>query len=284
MRIAAMAASSRRAHGHGRGAAAEVDRDLPRYASLPIRSQRHLRSRPGLRELRAASRHRPAPVVFVSGGGMTGACWESTPDGRPGWLTGFVNAGWPFTGRQRRTRSGGWNCVPGARLPSRCHAALRNAGPSSASDRRRLRHPETVPGSTSPSTHCPSRPADGAALDHTGELEVAALLAVVQRSTLRAGRTQPRGGFAARVAQAAPDTVLATVLLEPHGLPERPTGPQLIVLGDYSTRARDVRLMPVWETYRESAAQSMCWICPASVCAAAATCRWPTPTATRWPR
>src|SRR4051794_4690020 len=27
-----------------------------------------------------------APVVLVHGGGLTGSCWETTPDGRPGWL------------------------------------------------------------------------------------------------------------------------------------------------------------------------------------------------------
>jgi len=26
------------------------------------------------------------PIVFVHGGGMSGSCWDTTPDGRPGWL------------------------------------------------------------------------------------------------------------------------------------------------------------------------------------------------------
>ncbi|MEM7521911.1 MAG: alpha/beta fold hydrolase [Pseudomonadota bacterium] len=32
--------------------------------------------------------HRNAepPMVFVHGGGMSGSCWDKTPDGRPGWL------------------------------------------------------------------------------------------------------------------------------------------------------------------------------------------------------
>lgn len=34
----------------------------------------------------------PYPLVFLHGGDLTGACWENTPDGRPGWLTFFLKA------------------------------------------------------------------------------------------------------------------------------------------------------------------------------------------------
>ncbi len=34
-----------------------------------------------------------APVMFWHGGAMTGATWETTPDGRPGWQNFFMNAG-----------------------------------------------------------------------------------------------------------------------------------------------------------------------------------------------
>lgn len=33
------------------------------------------------------------PVVLVHGGGMAGSCWETTPDGRPGWLHRLLDAG-----------------------------------------------------------------------------------------------------------------------------------------------------------------------------------------------
>src|SRR5262249_42487845 len=35
----------------------------------------------------------PAPLLMCHGGGMTGATWETTPDGRPGWQMFFLRAG-----------------------------------------------------------------------------------------------------------------------------------------------------------------------------------------------
>ena len=34
------------------------------------------------------------PLLFWHGGGLTGACWETTPDGRPGFRDIFLQAGW----------------------------------------------------------------------------------------------------------------------------------------------------------------------------------------------
>jgi len=42
-------------------------------------------------ELRAGA----YPIIMVHGGGHTGAGFQSTPDGRPGWADYFVGHGWP---------------------------------------------------------------------------------------------------------------------------------------------------------------------------------------------
>jgi hypothetical protein len=44
---------------------------------------------------------------------MTGACWEATPDGRPGWLTVFLRARLPVDVLDNVERGrAGWCCLP----------------------------------------------------------------------------------------------------------------------------------------------------------------------------
>src|SRR5437660_12500874 len=42
-----------------------------------------------------ADRRYPYPILFNSGGGHTARVYDTTPDGREGWLTLFVRQGFP---------------------------------------------------------------------------------------------------------------------------------------------------------------------------------------------
>jgi len=44
-------------------------------------------------QIPAEQRH-PFPIVMVHGGGQTGAGWQTTPDGRPGWAQYFLRRGY----------------------------------------------------------------------------------------------------------------------------------------------------------------------------------------------
>lgn len=47
-----------------------------------------------VQEFKLANPKHEYPVLLWHGGGMTGCTWESTPDGRPGWLWRFLQAGY----------------------------------------------------------------------------------------------------------------------------------------------------------------------------------------------
>jgi pimeloyl-ACP methyl ester carboxylesterase len=189
------------------------------------------------------------PVLLVHGGGMTGACWESTPDGRPGWLTVFLRAGLPVDVIDNAERGrAGWCAVPDV-WPGK--PIMRGA--REMWEIFRLGRPEDYqsgipfPGSQFPAGALSGMARQGvprwpgnAALAERTLLDVVAELGPC---TL-VGHSQG-GGLCARAARARPDLVSQVVLIEPHGLPDVPAGPggyppQLTVIGDFTG------LSPLW--------------------------------------
>ncbi len=88
--------------------------------------------------VRLAAPRGSCPLLMWHGGGMTGAAWESTPDGRPGWQTFFLRAGFDtYVSRRRGARARVVGAVPadlsrGTLLP---HGCRRPGRTPSASDR-----------------------------------------------------------------------------------------------------------------------------------------------------
>ncbi|HET6499648.1 MAG TPA: alpha/beta fold hydrolase [Amycolatopsis sp.] len=204
---------------------------------------------------------RHLPVVLLHGGGLTGSCWEGTPDGRAGWVEHFLRAGHPVyvVDNAERGRAGWWP-LPG--LPYEERPVLRSA--EAAWETFRIGLPggydqlRPFPGCLFPVDHfdhlCSQVVPRWSTTTDLGVAAIEALLAKIGRCVVIAH--SQGGGVAAHAAERDPDHVAALVLLEPHGLPTPPKAapagptPQLIVAGDFieqSTLYRHLRAR--WHTY-----------------------------------
>ncbi|MEQ5828879.1 alpha/beta fold hydrolase [Sulfitobacter sp. NFXS29] len=186
------------------------------------------------------------------GGGLTGACWETTPDGRPGFRDIFLAGGWDVfvSDAVERGRSG-FAPVPdvwgppisqtietvferfriGAYLPkgelarASQHVYPGTAFPVEALDRFAA---QMVPRWTN---------TNGYILDaYLEELEATGPAVILAHSQ---GCV-----FALEAAARRPDLVAALVLLEPAAIPELPASfiaadlPMLVMLGDFIERSK----------------------------------------------
>jgi pimeloyl-ACP methyl ester carboxylesterase len=169
------------------------------------------------------ARPRGLPLVLVHGGGLTGSCWESTPDGRSGWAWHFLRAGHPVyvVDNVERGRAGwdalGWGAerAPLSRSAQEAWTVFR-IGPPEGFDEAR-----PYPGCLFPVD-------DLAALSAmtvprwttTTGLAIAAIEAVLARVGRCAVIAHSQGGgIAAHAAARSPEHVAALVLIEPHSLP-----------------------------------------------------------------
>ena len=182
------------------------------------------------------------PLAFWHGGGMTGAAWETTPDGREGWLNAFLRRGWDayLCVAVERGRSGFapvpeiWPEGPIVQAREDCYTRFRIGQPGT----------RPGPGSAYPNTRFPVDAFGQLAAQmvprwvHTDAAILRGHLALLER----VGRMivvchSQAGVFGIRAALARPDLVRAVVALEPASIPLLDDAvdyrtPTLIMMGD----------------------------------------------------
>lgn len=199
------------------------------------------------------------PVLLWHGGGMTGVNWETTPDGRPGWLQGLLQEGWNvyICDAVERGRAGWspfpevWTDPPLFRTKNEAWQMFR-IGPADGYHHdpalRTVFRDSRFPVTAFDYFACQWVPrwsgheaitsaAYEALLDLTGPCIVI-------------GHSQG-GGFALQMAAQRPQDILAVVALEPSGIPASslPDGSNpahLVLWGDHISEH------PVWKKYRNT--------------------------------
>ncbi len=197
----------------------------------------------------------PWPIVLWHGGGMTGANWESTPDGRPGWLQRLLEMGFDVyvCDAVERGRAG-WSRWPDIYQHAPLFRTLEEGwdmfrlGPAQADERGGL---QVHPGQQFPTEAFEAFAAQWVPrwADHEAMTLRAyeAFLEKIGPCVLMAH--SQGGGLALTMATQRPEWLKAVVAIEPsgapHELPATPAGPAyLMVWGDH------VHDHPVWCKYR----------------------------------
>ncbi|NYT85111.1 hypothetical protein H0A62_05800 [Pusillimonas harenae] len=184
------------------------------------------------------------PLVFWHGGGMTGATWETTPDGREGWANYFVRQGWDVyvCDAVERGRSGFaphpdiWPEGPVVQTVDDIHTRFR------IGDRPGSYHTDPARRSAYPDTRFPLESFDTFCLQmvprwtHTNTAMIEAfhiLLKRIGRSTIICH--SQAGPLAMMLAAQAGDLIRALVAIEPAGIaslaPDAYNTPTLVVMG-----------------------------------------------------
>ncbi|WPH17249.1 alpha/beta fold hydrolase [Variovorax paradoxus] len=211
-------------------------------------------------EYRLAAPRHALPVLLWHGGGMTGCHWESTPDGRTGWLWRFLEAGFDVfvTDAAERGRAS-WAPWPQIYAEAPLFRTKQEAwhmfriGPQEGYD--------SEPGRRCPfvSQQFPVQAFDNFAqqwvprwVDHE-EMAQTAYDALIERvgPCIIVAHSQG-GGYAIAAAQRHPRQVRAVVAIEPAGTCGNAAGapqPHLAVWGDYLLKPEH----PVWAGYRSAA-------------------------------
>jgi len=208
-----------------------------------------------VQEYRLAEPRHPHPVLLWHGGGMSGAQWESTPDGRQGWLWRLLQSGYDvFVADAPERGRASWAMYPQIYDAAPIFRSKEEAwhlfriGPANGYAPRgqpRRAHPgQQFPADafdTFAKQFVPRWLAhDAMALDAYRELlDLAGPCIVI-------GHSQG-GGYATQLARECPGPIRAVVAVEPTGTPERVDGslpPQLLIWGDHFDHH------DTWQRYR----------------------------------
>lgn len=183
------------------------------------------------------------PLFLWHGGGLTGACWDTTPDGRSGWLQYFVRRGWDtyVCDAAERGRSGYAPQFWGAPLSQTVEAVF-----------KRFRIGRTLQDTAleDAAQHAFAGgqfPAEAFAQfaqqlvprwAHTDAIILDAYAALLAQQPPAVLVCHSQGGmFGLSTALQRPERVRAVVALEPSSVPDAEAGsyrvPTLIVLGDH---------------------------------------------------
>ena len=188
------------------------------------------------------------PLLMWHGGGLTGVTYETTPDGREGWLNYFVKKGWAVYNSDavERGRSG-WAMYPDVFKGEPVFLTKEDpfnrfrigAGPGSYNrDPARMK---LKPGSQFPAAGYDNFTKQGVPRwTTTDDAIVAAYIELVDKVCPCVVLIHSQSGqFGLKVAQARPDKVKALVLVEPAGVGDPrlvdrlKATPILAVYGDY---------------------------------------------------
>lgn len=189
-----------------------------------------------------AERNDDPPVVLQHGGGLSGSCWETTPDGRPGWLIGLLKRGFEVhvVDNVERGRAGWmperWQGQPTLRSMQDAWTLFRFGAAEDFDDRRPFDNQQfpVQQLETFARGFCPR-------WTSTSALQVAALIAVLERTGPAIVICHSQGGEIAFDATAQrPDLFSSLIAIEPSASPQKPALlrdiPVRIVHGDYLDR------------------------------------------------